>query len=84
MKPIIGIVARPHKTETNLDCMMVLDGYRRAVIASGGIPILIFPTNTTNYSEVFPKDAPKLKENEKDDLLQILRMCRRNNYAWWK
>lgn len=75
MKPIIGIVARPHKTETNLDCMMVLDPYRRAVINSGGIPILIFPTQNINYMEVFPKDAPKLNSDEKEDLLRVLKMC---------
>lgn len=75
MKPIIGIVARPHKTETNLDCMMALDPYRRAVINSGGIPILIFPTQKINYMEVFPKEAPKLNEDEKDDLIRVLKMC---------
>lgn len=75
MKPIIGIVARPHRTETNLDCMMVLDPYRRAVINSGGIPILIFPTQTINYMEVFPKDAPKLSVDEKQDLENVLKMC---------
>ena len=75
MKPIIGIVARPHKTETNLDCMMALDQYRRAVINAGGIPILIFPTQKINYMEVFPKEAPKLNEEEKEDLTQVLKMC---------
>ena len=75
MKPIIGIVARPHKTETNLDCMMTLDSYRRAVINTGGIPLLIFPTQNINYMEVFPKDAPKLTLDEKDDLLRVLKMC---------
>ena len=75
MKPIIGIVARPHKTETNLDCMMSLDPYRRAVIQSGGIPILIFPTQKFNYMEVFPKDAPKLTEEEKNDLETSLKLC---------
>ena len=76
MKPIIGIVARPYKTETNLDCMMALDPYRRAVINSGGIPILIFPTQNINYMEVFPKEAPKLNSEEKEDLLRVLKMCR--------
>ena len=75
MKSIIGIVARPHKTETNLDCMMVLDPYRRAVINAGGIPILIFPTQKINYMEVFPKEAPKLNEKEKEDLISVLKMC---------
>lgn len=75
MKPIIGIVARPHKTETELDCMMALDPYRRAVINSGGIPILIFPTQNINYMEVFPKDAPKLTEEEREDLTVVLQKC---------
>ena len=75
MKPIIGIVARPHITETNLDCMMALDPYRRAVINSGGIPILIFPTQKINYVYTYPKDAPKLLDEEKEDLERVLKLC---------
>ena len=75
MKPIIGIVARPHITETNLDCMMALDSYRRAVINSGGIPILIFPTQRINYVYTHPKDAPKLSNEEKEDLERVLKLC---------
>lgn len=75
MKPIIGIVARPHITETNLDCMMALDPYRRAVINSGGIPILIFPTQRINYVYTHPKDAPKLSNEEKEDLERVLKLC---------
>ena len=75
MKPIIGIVVRPHKTETNLDCMMVLDSYRRAVILSGGVPLFICPTQNVNFSITHPKDAPRLIEEEKEDLLRQLKLC---------
>ena len=75
MKPIIGIIVRPHKTETDLDCMMVLDGYRRSVILSGGVPLFICPTQNVNFSITHPKDAPKVTDEEKEDLIRMLKMC---------
>lgn len=76
MKPIIGIVGRPHTTITERQCICTFDGYRRAVSNSGGNPIIILPTQNIKYEEVRPKDAPFLTENEKKDLIEQINLCR--------
>ncbi len=64
MKPIIGIVGRPgFNKKTTIE---VLDSYRIAIIKSGGIPILILPTQTVEYYD--NKDIKVLTLEEKDSL----------------
>lgn len=64
MKPIIGIVGRPgFNKKTTIE---VLDSYRIAILKSGGIPILILPTQTIEYYG--NKDIDKLTLEEKDIL----------------
>ena len=75
MKPIIGIIARSRKNDIGMDSMICADGYRRAVINSGGIPIMIFPTQKINYEETPPREAPKLTDEEKEDLIRELKLC---------
>lgn len=75
MKPIIGIVGRPHTTITERQCICTFDGYRRAVSNSGGNPIIILPTQNIKYEEVRPKDAPFLTEEEKIDLIEQIKLC---------
>lgn len=62
MKPIIGIIARISE-ENGKPIIMCMDNYRNAVIKAGGIPIIITPPQTINYS----KDVVnKMTKEEKD------------------
>lgn len=64
MKPIIGIIGRPgFNQKTTIE---VLDSYRIAIIKSGGIPILILPTQTVEYYN--NKNISLLTMQEKDML----------------
>lgn len=75
MKPVIGIIAKSHTTYTDRTCMCALDGYRRAVSNCGGIPILIMPTQDICFEETRPREARKLTEEEKQDLIQQIKLC---------
>lgn len=75
MKPIIGIVGRPHTTITEREAVCIFDDYRTAISNSGGIPMIILPTQNVKYERVRPKDAPKLNESEKQDLITQISLC---------
>lgn len=75
MKPIIGIVGKPHTTYTDRYCICALDGYRRAISNSGGLPILIMPTQDICYEETRPRDTKALTEQEKEDLISQINLC---------
>lgn len=75
MKPIIGIVGRPHTTYTQREAICTLDEYRRAISNSGGIPIIILPTQDISYEKTRPKDAAKLTEEEKQDCIRQIELC---------
>ena len=75
MKPVIGIIAKSHTTYTDRTCMCALDGYRRAVSNCGGVPILIMPTQDICFEETRPREARKLTEEEKQDLIQQIKLC---------
>lgn len=76
MKPIIGIIGRTNKMEYNRYKIIVNDNHRRAVIACGGIPISILPTQNVEYEK---KDNLKinnpLNEEEENDLIRVIKMC---------
>lgn len=73
-KPIIGITGRSF-IEGNDSIIKLNEDYRLAVIQSGGIPIMIVPTNDLKYGETLPKEAGKLTDKEKEDLYRILDLC---------
>lgn len=75
MKPIIGIVGRPHTTITEREAVCVFDDYRTAISNSGGIPIVILPTQNVKYERVKPKEAPSLSESEKQDIIAQINLC---------
>lgn len=75
MKPIIGIVGKPHTTYTDRYCICALDGYRRAISNNGGIPILIMPTQNVCYEETRPRFAKKLTKEEEQDLVTQINLC---------
>ena len=76
MKPIIGIVGRTNKVEYNKYKIIVNDNHRRAVIACGGIPISILPTQNAEYEKIDNlKTNNPLNEEEGNDLIRVIKMC---------
>ena len=76
MKPIIGIIGRTNKMEYNRYKIIVNDNHRRAVIACGGIPISILPTQNVEYEKTDNlKTNIPLNEEEENDLIRVIKMC---------
>lgn len=75
MKPIIGIIGRPHKTNTDCNVIVCFEEYRKAVIKCGGIPITILPTQDLEYTDIRPSEMPKMTEEEKDDIKRQIDLC---------
>ncbi len=74
MKPVIGIVGRPDIVD-DTSMIKVNDKCRRAVILSGGIPLLILPTQDVDYYKSFVDEIGKLNNDDKKDLIKILDLC---------
>ena len=70
MKPIIGIVGRPNKVEYNKYKIIINDNHRRAVIACGGIPISILPTQNIEYEKINDGKANQPFKKNKMTLLE--------------
>ena len=72
---IIGIVGRPFELNTNKLSIGVLESYRKVIIKSGGIPILILPPQNIDYYNKPLNEIPSLKEEEKKILEQQINLC---------
>ena len=75
MKPIIGIIGRPHKTNTDKNIICTFEDYRNAVCKFGGIPISILPTQVLEYEDIRPAEMPKITKSEIDDLKSQIDLC---------
>lgn len=73
-KPIIGIIARPTVAEDRTS-LMVVEDYRKAIILSGGSPIVILPPQTIDYVEWEPKKVKSLTKEEKEMLEDAINLC---------
>ena len=73
-KPIIGIVGRSF-FEENDSIIKLNEDYRLAVVNSGGIPIMIIPTDNLHYGITRPRDAKRLTEQDIEYLYEILSKC---------
>ena len=79
-KPIIGIVGRIEKVENplyNRNVMSVVEDYRKAIIKSGGIPIVILPTEEIGFTR-FKEDVIEeetMTEKVKADLVEQIKLC---------
>ncbi len=51
MRPIIGVVARPFVTDDGRLTLSISEQIRKAILLSGGIPIVILPTKDIYYYE---------------------------------
>ena len=75
MKPIIGIVGNEDYSYLNRNSIGVFENYRKAIIKSGGIPILVLPPQLIDYHEISLKDCLNLTEDEKEMLITQLKLC---------
>ncbi len=73
-KPVIGIIARPDKID-KFNVLSVVESYRKAIIESGGIPISILPPQLVEYNNYNPKELSSLTNEEKDIIIQQIKLC---------
>lgn len=73
-KPIIGIVGRTFLEDSD-SVIKLNEDYRLAVVNSGGIPLMIVPTDSLCYGKIRPCEATKLTEQDKKDIHMVLSKC---------
>ena len=77
-KPIIGIVAgvsSENYMNKDLTQFYVFNDYNTAVLKFGGLPICIMPTNKIDYKKTKKEEIMPLTEEEKEDLINVLKLC---------
>lgn len=74
-KPIIGIIGRPDTNNRKTPIMNVFDVYRKAIVEAGGNPILILPPQAVIYENEQPKNIAPLTVEEKEMLLDQVKLC---------
>lgn len=72
-KPIISIIGRVATSKSGDDTICAWEEIRLSVVKSGGIPLLILPTNDFLYNKI--NEVPLLTEEEKKDLYSIVDLC---------
>ena len=73
-KPLIGIVGRIEK-ENDKSIIKINEDYRIAIVKSGGIPIIIIPTNSIKYGMLLCNNSSILTEDEKNSLIEVVKLC---------
>ena len=74
MKPIIGMIARV-EYPGNTGKLVMNEYYRRTIVKYGGNPIVIMPPQDINYTETKYDDQEELTEEEKDMLIEQIKLC---------
>ena len=73
---IIGIVGRNHQDfDLNHRLIGTSEDLRRAIIKTGGVPIIILPPQDTEYYDAVPSKLPKLTSKDKEILDTQLSLC---------
>ena len=72
---MIGIVTRPFIRDNGAKVDSINNMIRRAIIKNGGNVIGILPTQDINYIEVERKDTPLLTEEDKENLIEQIKLC---------
>lgn len=75
MKPLIGIISRPHRDTDGACELGIMDAYRNAIIKNGGNTICILPTQYFVYEENSPYHTPKMTDEEIEMLKIQLSFC---------
>lgn len=75
-KPLIGIVGKPAILSVDWKYMNISDNIRYSIIKNGGLAIGIVPTSLTlDFNKSDTKDKTELSNQEKKDLLKIIKNC---------
>lgn len=74
-KPIIGILGRVDQDQDGDQLFASYEKARIAVLASGGIPLLLLPTQLVKYYEYKNSELPPLTSEEKEMLCRELDLC---------
>lgn len=75
MKPIIGIIGYMAKLEERT-YIAIEETTRHSIILSGGLPIIVLPTQKIKYDRnISSSKVPRLTEEEKKDLERQIDMC---------
>ena len=72
-KPIIGIIGRVTISKSGDNTICSWEEIRLSVVKSGGIPILLLPTNDFLYNKI--DEVPLLTNQEKEDLYSTVDLC---------
>ena len=75
MKPIIAIIGRPDMASDDDKVICIWEKTRRAIVKIGGIPFMILPNQDIEYETTRPKEAPRLTEEQKEELKSLVDMC---------
>lgn len=73
-RPIIGIIARPYNKD-GINLLAVVEDYRKAVILSGGNPIVVLPPQIVEYDTLSAKDIAPLTDLEKNLIINQIKLC---------
>lgn len=73
-KPIIGIIARPSGDDIG-NILMIPETYRQAIIVSGGIPMVILPSQLVEYNNFTAKEVPLMTTEEKVMIDRQINLC---------
>ena len=88
MKPIIGIISRTDIDSDKDKIICLYEKTRRAVVKKGGIPFLLVPNQDIEYESFKPSETPRLTEEEKEELKQMVDMCDAilipGGYKWYE
>lgn len=72
-KPIIGIVGRVKISKSEECNICSYEEIRLSIVKSGGVPLLILPTN--NYCYDLNNKIPLLTKKEKKDIYSVVNLC---------
>lgn len=74
-KPIIGVIGRVDTASDDDEVIYVSEEIRRAIVKSGGIPLLIVPPQDVSYVKMKPEEISYMTMVEKQMIFQAIHMC---------
>lgn len=75
MKPLIGVLARPSKNESNKDVFSMNKEISDTILKFGGIPFLIIPTNIDEFFDNDHRNTKVQTALEFEDMKILLDKC---------
>ncbi|MEG2028755.1 MAG: gamma-glutamyl-gamma-aminobutyrate hydrolase family protein [Bacilli bacterium] len=74
-KKIIGVLGRPSVDDENDKLVAIYDDVRTSIIKKDCIPFMFVPLSTVDYISTKTSDMPKLTDNEKEVLRNMVDIC---------